>query len=140
MFGLECVFAVLACVAAPVSFGASSVPAAPEVPWVRADGVRGYLFYYSGGAPMPSRATIYTHGAAPGSRSTKILWYARNGGFSLRVAGFRLDAPGAFAERFRLAQNGFYPSIVVVPAPGCWRFTVTSGHRRGRFAFIAVDR
>jgi hypothetical protein len=107
---------------------------------VKAGPIEGYLFYFVASAPPPpTRAMIYTRGRTPSNGATKILWYARRGGLRLTVLGTRLDAPGSFVQRFRPAQNSFYPSITVVPSAGCWRFSVTSGHRRGRFAFVAVD-
>jgi hypothetical protein len=129
-----------ACIAAQVHFAPSRTPAAPGVPWVRAGPIEGYLFYYSTfGSSPPPRAVIYTDGETPTGR-TKILWYARRGALWMTVRGTRLDAPGSFVERLRMAQNYFYPSIIEIPEAGCWRFTVSSGRRRGRFAFIAIDQ
>lgn len=139
MFGLAA-WTAAACLAAPVHFAPSRTPGAPRVPWVKAGPIDGYLFYYAAFAPpAPARATIYTRGRTPSNGGTKILWYARRGGFRLTVRGTRLDAPGSFVQRFQPAQNGFYSSITVVPTVGCWRLTVTSGRVRGRFAFVAVD-
>jgi hypothetical protein len=133
-------YAAAACLAALVHFSPSQTPAAPAVPWVQAGRIQGYLFYYSSFGPTPpNRAWIYTHGRTPTGGTTKVLWYAPRGARWLRIRAKRLDGPGAFTDRFRVAQNWFYPSIVVVPSPGCWRLTVTSGRRYGRFAFIAID-
>ena len=39
------------------------------------------------------------------------------------------------------AYNGFgdYPSYVEVPAPGCWRVTVSTGSVSGSVVFSATD-
>ncbi len=131
---------VAAWLAALVHFGPSRTPAAPQVPWVQAGRVQGYLFYYSSfSKPQPGRALIYTGGRTPSGGATKILWYVPRGGLWLTVRGLRLDGPGTFSDRFRIVGNYFYPSVIDIPSVGCWRLTVASGGRRGRFAFVAID-
>jgi hypothetical protein len=68
----------------------------------------------------------------------KILWYVPKGSLNAVVRGFRLDAAGSFVQRLPMAQNNFYPSIMRLPSPGCWRVTVSSGRRLRRFAFLAI--
>jgi hypothetical protein len=53
------------------------------------------------------------------------------------MRGQRLDAPGSFTKKW----NGFgdYPSYVEVPAPGCWRVTVSTGPVSGSVVFSATD-
>ena len=42
-------------------------------------------------------------------------------------------------SRYRVASGGQFPSYVLVPKPGCWRVTVTSGRLSGSVVFAAVD-
>jgi hypothetical protein len=53
------------------------------------------------------------------------------------MLGRRLDAPGSFSGTYK--GFGDYPSYVNVPAPGCWRVTVTTGPARGSVVFSATD-
>jgi hypothetical protein len=140
MPALAALLASTACLTAPVSYGAPPDAGAPRIPWVRSGPVTGYLFYY--GAPGPwrtstERVLISTGGGPPSGYATKILWHVRGGAGSVTIAGTRLDGVGRFTQRFP-ASGGFFPSIVDVPAEGCWRITVGSGGRSGRFAFAAI--
>jgi hypothetical protein len=69
----------------------------------------------------------------------KVLWITRTKGYTqiLTIHGQRLDAPGSFSDTYR--GFGDYPSYVKVPAPGCWRVTVTTGRVTGRVVFSATD-
>jgi hypothetical protein len=69
----------------------------------------------------------------------KVLWITRTKGYrqTLTIQGKRLDAPGSFRSTYR--GFGDYPSYVSVPAPGCWRVTVTTGPVTGRVVFSATD-
>jgi hypothetical protein len=133
--------AVLACVGATLHFGPPPSRGAPlGPPWIRSGPVEGYLFYYSS---LPAdyrtqRAVIATHGGGPGW-NTKILWRSAAGGRWLTLRGDRLDASGAFVQRYRRIVGGQYPSEVVIPAPGCWRLTLSTGGIVRRFAFLAID-
>jgi hypothetical protein len=57
----------------------------------------------------------------------------------LTIRGDRLDARGTFVQRYPRIVGGQYPSEVVVPEPGCWRLTLSTGGISRRFAFIAID-
>jgi hypothetical protein len=69
----------------------------------------------------------------------KVLWSTRTKGYTqtLKIQGERLDAAGSFSATYR--GFGDYPSYVSVPAPGCWRVTVTTGRVAGRVVFSATD-
>ncbi len=69
----------------------------------------------------------------------KVLWITRVRGYrqTLTMRGQRLDAPGSFTDTYQ--GFGDYPSYVNVPAPGCWRVTVTTGHATGSVVFSATD-
>jgi len=130
-----------ACISAAVSYTAPLDPGAPHIPWLSAGPVSGYLFYYGADGPWrekPERVIITTGGGPAGGFATKILWHVRGGAATLRLTGRRLDGSGRFTQTFPAIGGGFFPSTVVVPAPGCWGVTVRSGHRVRRFAFLAL--
>jgi hypothetical protein len=135
-----------ACPMSHVSYG--SYPGVEQglakVPWISSaprGAFKAHLFFY-GGVPWAKQhllgARIFTT-RKPHSINPKILWITRSPGYgsTLKIEGQRLDAPGSFAS----TENGFgdYPSYLDVPAPGCWRVTVTSGRVSGRVVFSAAD-
>ncbi len=132
------------CLSAPVSYTAPPDHGAPAIPWIHAGPVNGYLFYYGADGPWKTqtdRVLITTGGGPPAGYATKILWHVTGGSGGVSVTGRRLDGPGRFRQRFSATPTGggsYFPSIVTVPRPGCWRITVSSGGHRGRFAFVAV--
>jgi hypothetical protein len=71
-------------------------------------------------------ALLYTGGTTPTGGNTKVLWRARPRGGTLVVSGSRLEGQATFRQEFKGAggQPGYWPSIVVVPEPGCWLLTV----------------
>ncbi len=81
---------------------------------------------------------IYTRGDGP-VVSTKVLWLARRPGQWLVVSGRRLDAAGSFSERWRTVGSGQFPSIVVVPDPGCWRLSLRTGSTHAAVVVNAID-
>jgi hypothetical protein len=139
VFGLS-FLAAIACLGAPVHFTPSPITGAPGTPWVQSGSVYGYLYYYPAFSPdaKPERAEVFASGVAPDGTNMKILWYVPHGSLRAVVRGFRLDGSESFVQPLRMAQNNFYPSIMSVPSPGCWRVTVSSGKRRRRFAFLAI--
>jgi hypothetical protein len=115
----------------------------PRVSAVRGrDRLDGFLFYYAS-APWAKEgvgaARIYAGGQDPGgSYGMKILWRAF-GHLRTRwllVSGRRLDAAGSFQQGFR--GYGYFPSIIEVPAPGCWRIDIRAGTGRWTLRFLAV--
>lgn len=117
------------------------------IPWISAipgsTGIVGHLFYYDGGNVWKQQERvglhIYSGGRSPDGRvNMKILWELRHGsapGFLIR--GTRLDSAGSFTQRLQGGGVQF-PSIIDVPAPGCWRLTLTAGKLIGRVTFAAV--
>jgi hypothetical protein len=134
-----------ACISAPVSYAAPLDHGAPHIPWIHAGPVTGYLFYYGAAGPWktkPDRVLITTGGGRHGGYTTKILWHVRGGSDGVRIVGTGLDGQGHFRQAFSATPTGggsYFPSIITVPKPGCWRITVSSGQLVGRFAFLAVS-
>jgi hypothetical protein len=136
--------AASACISAPVTYALPSDPGAPAgVPWIHAGSVYGYLFYYGAAGPWKTqtdRALITPGGGVTGRYATKILWHIPGGSAVVTINGQRLDAPGRFRQRFPVSGHyNYYPSIVRIPTPGCWRVTVSSAQHVGRFALLAVS-
>ncbi len=130
-----------ACISAPVSYASPPDLGAPSIPWIHAGPVSGYLFYYGASGPwktQPDRVLITPRGGIPGGYQTKILWHVRGGSGTITLVGRRLDGANRFRQRFPGISGGYFPSIVVVPSDGCWRITVSSRRRTGRFAFLAL--
>lgn len=142
--GVLAAFAASACIGAPVSYAVPPDVGAPHIPWVHAGAVVGCLFYYGANGPWKAttdRALTTTGDGRQSGYATKILWRVRGGRGNVSVIGTQLDGPGHFRQSFSATPTGggaFFPSIVKVPSPGCWRVTVSSGERTGRFAFIAL--
>lgn len=127
----------------PVAAREAGIPS--WAPWVadRRTAVTGTLFYYGQPALRRSRsAVIGVHGSAGHGISAKILWWVDGSGSrTLQIAGRRLDAPGSFHQSVQgpsLGRNTTFPSIVDVPAAGCWSFDVRSGSTTGSITFRAV--
>jgi hypothetical protein len=150
---------VTATAAASASCPASLVhyvayPGAPrglaQLPWVAASpttsGIDGHLFYYDNKNVWRQRrlprARIYARGQSPDGRlSMKILWQTRHtGGVLMQVHGVQLGGTGSFRQQLSPATSNTrqYPSIINVPAAGCWRLTFTAGTTSGRITFIAL--
>ena len=107
---------------------ASAVTTAPLPTWARV------------GFTPPDRATTYVQGAngdivgvlfgqrltspPPGNgRHNKILWVARvSGAGSMRIAA---TLTGSDVSVVRHVPGGPGPSIINMPAPGCWHFELT---------------
>lgn len=69
-------------------------------------------------------ALIYAGGRTPDGGNTKVLWRAARPGGLLVLRGTQLDGAGAFTGTFReVYPQGHWPSIIVVPTPGCWLLT-----------------
>lgn len=74
------------------------------------------------------RLLLYTHGVGPGDINAKVIWWTRRGHGALGLTGIRLDGKGTFRQTFNEAGTSQYapgyhavfPSILDVPAPGCW--------------------
>ena len=99
-----------------------------------------------GGWPwqLSGPASLTTHGH-DGDHNMKVPWWVdRNWGGALELAGIRLDAQGSFKQQFTIAggvpgDRAVFPSIVDVPAPGCWLFRLRTGRLAGVLVVRAVD-
>jgi hypothetical protein len=119
----------------------------PVVPsfseWVevspRSAGISGV---YSVSVPGVAGAAIYAGGRRPDGGTTKILWLTRERWSVLKIRGTQLDGGSVFAQSVRPAigssPGGAFPSIVVVPTPGCWALTARAGPRGGVLAIRAL--
>jgi hypothetical protein len=118
------------------------------MPWIAASPAKarviGYLVYY---APMSSveilhlpGVVIFTHGRTPEGGATSIIWVPeRNAGRFIFFRGRRLDGPGTFRQRSSFGSAGTYPSVLRIPAPGCWRVTLRSQNLLAHVTFRAYD-
>ena len=148
--------ATAACAAARVHYRpyAGMQKGLTPLPWISASAqakfvgrLVGHLFYYPAQKVWQrkrlARFRIYSGGQSPDGRfSMKILWQLRSGGASgpslLRIRGKRLDGNGSFSQIAEGANQ--FPSIIDVPAPGCWRLTLRTGNTTGRVTVIALSR
>jgi hypothetical protein len=99
-----------------------------------------------GGWPwqLSGPASLTTHGH-DGDHNMKVPWWVdRNWGGVLELTGIRLDAQGSFMQQFTLAggvsgDRAVFPSIVDVPAAGCWLLRLRTGRLAGVLVVRAVD-
>jgi hypothetical protein len=118
------------------------------MPWIAAAPAKarliGYLVYY---APLSSvevlhlpGVVIFARGRTPEGGTTSIIWVPqRNAGRFIYFRGRRLDGPGAFQQRSSFGSAGTYPSVLRIPAPGCWRVTLQSQNLLAHVTFRAYD-
>jgi len=129
--------AVARCAVTPIRTSSLHQRDLAGLPWIEArpvsSGITGYLFYAYGLHGTAAEPRI--HGTMPDGRSTKILWRIENAkaGRVLNVDGRNLTGGGAMHQLIPRASSPAtdYPSILNVPAPGCWQFSLTSGALRG---------
>lgn len=86
-------------------------------------------------------ALLYTHGHGAGLNMKVPWWVEGSSGRSLELSGTRLDAKGSFTQEFPMASSpaGVFPSIVDVPAAGCWLLRLRTGRLAGVLIVRAVD-
>ncbi len=74
-------------------------------------------------------------------RNMKVPWWVDNGAGNLELVGTRLDAAGRFSQVFPMAWSppGVYPSIVDIPAAGCWLLRLRTGKLAGVLVVRAID-
>ena len=128
------------CTPSPVYFGLNGGLA---IPWVAAlpasSGIVGHLFFAQ---VTPANKPAYyepmhANGKMPDGATTKILWMINNASAigEITITGKNLLQPGnTFQQTFVAASSGI-PSIVDVPAAGCWRFDLKSGSDQGTAIF-----
>jgi hypothetical protein len=132
------------CRATPVHYSAGQKGGLSPVPWVKLGRAgRAYLFFYAseladGRVNRSPGAVIYTHGGT-GTFATKILWAPAHPGGSARVSATRLGGTGSFTLRLEQAGRGVYPSVLSIPAAGCWKLTLRTGESRATIVVLAVD-
>jgi hypothetical protein len=133
------------CDATPVHFTPGDARGLSNVPWVKVGkAFRAYLFFYppelaDGRVNRASGTVIYTDGGTS-AFSTKILWVAqRPRARGAVVAGQQLDGSGRFTQHLSRAGAGEFPSIIRLPAAGCWKVTVRSGRSRASIVVQAID-
>jgi len=120
----------LGCAATPLKNGWA-------LPRPRSSGIRGGWPWQTTGP-----ASLSTHGHA-GDLNMKVLWSVRRKwGRSLELVGTRLDGVGSFRQEFPMAlpPEGVFPSIVDVPAAGCWLFRLRTARLAGVLVVRAIDR
>jgi hypothetical protein len=105
----------------------------------------GYLFYYDRQNAWRKQALtplrMYSGGESPdGHMNMKILWELRHGNAPalLDVRATRIDGPGSSFQRVTPTSSDKtqFPSIIDIPAPGCWRLTLMAGRTTGH---VVVD-
>jgi len=103
--------------------------------------VTGSLFYYTPTLRRRAQAIIGTRGQAEPGTATKILWWVDGKGSpTLTIVGNRTDGAGSFSQTITgptLGDNTTFPSLVKVPAPGCWALAIHSGSTSGSITFRA---
>jgi hypothetical protein len=121
-----------------------------KLPWIAAlpssAGLVGRLFYYDRENVWKKKhlpgLRLYSAGQSPDGRiSMKILWQSRSGTtLGLGVRGRRLDGSGAFSQQLSPTSSNprQFPSIINVPAPGCWRLTLTAGKTTATVSALVV--
>jgi hypothetical protein len=83
---------------------------------------------------IDDESLIYSGGRTPDGGNTKVLWAVAAGwGSTLALSGHQLDRRGQFTQTLRMAIDppGAFPSIVVIPQPGCWALIARTGHVGG---------
>jgi hypothetical protein len=87
-------------------------------------------------------AFLHAGGRTPDGGNTKVLWRTLGGASGqLVLRGTQLDGNGSFGQIHPEAiPSGHWPSIPVVPSPGCWRFTVRIAGAKPSAAGILVVR
>jgi hypothetical protein len=125
-------------------------PGLAQLPWITASppsiGLVGHLFYYDSTNPWKrkrlSTLRMYSGGESPDGRlSMKILWELHHGSVPpplLDVLATRIDGPGSTFQQLPSTSSDAsqFPSIISLPAPGCWRLTLRAGATTGH---VVVD-
>jgi hypothetical protein len=101
----------------------------------RSSGIKGGWPWITAG---PAQLTTHGH---DGDKNMKVPWWIDRGGPSLELVGTQLDAVGSFRQTFLEATSpkGVYPSIVDIPAAGCWLLRLRTGKLAGVLIVRAVN-
>ena len=139
-FGSKIASVVARVVDLPKKLGCGATPV--ESDWARArprsSGIRG------GWGPWltpAGGALLYTHGHGAGLNMKVPWWVSGKAGQTLTLDGLRLDTAGSFRQEFPMAVSpkGVFPSIVDVPAAGCWLLRLRTARLAGVIVVRAVD-
>jgi hypothetical protein len=136
------------CEPSPVYRRTPPHPRFGDITWMpatpRTAGVAAVLFVTT--YPDSPDAVIASGGKYPNGPTTKFLWWAPQPGSSMKIVGRRLDSPGRFTQEVTSATGDVgsrggqtvFPSIVDVPAAGCWSVTLRTRGSAGNVVFRVV--
>ena len=103
--------------------------------WIAAEPTPAGIFgTFSVSVPGVDGAATYAGGKWPdGVTNTKVLWLVRNPSGALTILGTRLDRAATFRQTVSPAASPAYayPSILIVPEPGCWLLKFRTSGRGG---------
>lgn len=135
------------CIASTIHNGVSATPTPGDgvsgtafslqssgVPWMGNDRFIAVLFYAKNGDP-----TMRAGGTMPNGGTTKILWWAAQASDGPLVIHGTAAEGAAFTQTVPGLGNGQYPSIVDVPAKGCWTLRTTVRGREVGAITVPVD-
>ncbi len=122
----------------PAPAGTCDPTPVPESRWVRLVPARSGISAGWAWRTEEGGALLYAGGRTPDGGNTKVLWRATRSGGQLVLRGRQLDSTGTFRQTANeVSPSAHWPSIVVVPKPGCWLLTA---HGIGEAAGIVVAR
>jgi hypothetical protein len=117
----------------PAGVGGFS-PGSVGTPWIGDAQFVAVLFYARRANP-----DIPAHGGWSDGGSAKILWWAADAEAQLAVHGREATTAREFNQTF--PTIGQYPTVVTVPAPGCWTLDVAvDNHQVGSITLRAVEQ
>jgi hypothetical protein len=127
------------CQETPLQTQPYPVPSLADVPWIVADpaasGITGHLFFKHGDEPL------HAGGKMPDGAAAKVLWIMTQSSTTgkLVITGRNLvSPPGTYSATFPILGGGQAPSILDIPAAGCWLLTVQDGSVVGTVTFRVV--
>ena len=128
----------------PVSARTCDATPVDEVGWATLTPRRARIAAGLGWRTPEGGALLYTGGRTPEGGNTKVLWrrtrdVSQLPGGDLVLRGKQLDGTGTFVQRLReVSPRGHWPSIVVVPNPGCWLLTAQINAQPGAAGVLVV--
>lgn len=115
------------------------------IPWLAAtpasSGITAHLFYRRPAA-RGAAAELHTGGKMPNGDNTKILWVVDNPKANvlgpLTIYGSNLTGQGTMRQVVPRALSATdFPSILTIPAPGCWLLELVSKSETATGATVA---
>lgn len=128
------------CDPTPVSGGPNPVDSSFTT-WIAASPRASRVYgTYSVAVPDVQGAAIYAGGQWPSGANTKVLWLVDEPSGRLQIEGTRLDRFATFRMSVPSAASPSYayPSIPVIPEPGCWLLTLRTSGRGGVLVMRAL--